>query len=597
MFRKRLLFGLSAFLILLVSLGLVAAMLLSRMAQQVNTTITGNYRSILVAQAMRLDIGVLERDTWAATTAGTNLTPSLSDALTRLNRNLGILTNAATTGEERALAAKVRDELQSFKATLDGFRTEQDAKVRRDAYQMRMVPSLLAADVSLEKIRDLNDVAIVATPGGIQNITRNLTTLLVASLVLLLLISIYVFVRLGRWILHPIESLTRATKALGEGNWTTPVPVTSNDELGELAQSFNVMARQLQEYRESTADEIVRLHRTMESTLRSFPDPLFVFSRCGAIELRNPAADEFARKIDFNEKLPEPLEDIVSKTLATGQDFLPTTFAEGVTFHWADGDKFYLPRALAMRNKEDELFGAALVLHDVTRFRLLDAAKTNLVATVSHELKTPLTGLRMALHLVTEKTVGELLPKQEELLQAAQEDAERLLRILNDLLDLARLDSGQTELRRKPVLPADLVIPMVERFAKQAGESNVKITTDIPSTLPSVLVDEQRIQHVFANLISNAIKHSPHNSEVLISADDAPNDCVEFAVTDQGPGITEEHQKRIFDRFFRVPKQEKTGAGLGLSIAREIVVAHEGRIGVRSTPGQGSTFFVSLPAR
>jgi NtrC-family two-component system sensor histidine kinase KinB len=111
------------------------------------------------------------------------------------------------------------------------------------------------------------------------------------------------------------------------------------------------------------------------------------------------------------------------------------------------------------------------------------------------------------------------------------------------------------------------------------------------------LVDTQRIQHVFANLISNAIKHSPRNSTIRLSATAAPNDCVEFEVTDRGPGIPEEFQKRIFDRFFRVPKQEKTGAGLGLSIAREIVIAHEGRIGVRSVPGKGSTFFVLLPTK
>ncbi len=413
----------------------------------------------------------------------------------------------------------------------------------------------------------------------------------------MLLVSIYVCLRIESWILHPIESLTRATKALGEGNWTTPVPVTSRDELGQLAQSFNVMARQLQEYRESTTDEIVRLHRTMESTLRSFPDPLFVVTNHGAVGLRNPAAEEFARKMGFEEELPEPPQAIVTRTRASGEDFLPNTFAEGMTVHLGDEEKFYLPRALAMRNKQDQLFGVALVLHDVTRFRLMDAAKTNLVATVSHELKTPLTGLRMALHLVTEKTVGELLPKQEELLQTAQDDAERLLRILNYLLDLARLDSGQTELKRTPILPADLILPMVERFAPRAAEAGVRITTDIPNNLPPVMVDEQRIQHVFANLISNAIKHSPRDAEILVSAEDTPNDCVEFAVTDQGPGVPEEYQKRIFDRFFRVPRQEKIGAGLDLSIAREIVIAHEGRISVHCIAGKGSTFFACLPAR
>jgi len=140
----------------------------------------------------------------------------------------------------------------------------------------------------------------------------------------LLLVSIYVCLRIESWILHPIESLTRATKALGEGNWTTPVPVTSRDELGQLAQSFNVMARQLQEYRESTTDEIVRLHRTMESTLRSFPDPLFVVTNHGAVGLRNPAAEEFARKMGFEEELPEPPQAIARGRGRPGRISCPT---------------------------------------------------------------------------------------------------------------------------------------------------------------------------------------------------------------------------------------------------------------------------------
>jgi signal transduction histidine kinase len=235
-----------------------------------------------------------------------------------------------------------------------------------------------------------------------------------------------------------------------------------------------------------------------------------------------------------------------------------------------------------------------VVLYDVTRFRLLDAAKTNLVATVSHELNTPLTSIRMALHILLEKTVGTLTQKQDDLLQTARSDTERLLRILNDLLDLARLEEGNDELRKEKMFPVELLQSVIDEMADKVAAHGLKLSCIIEPDLPAVLVDRQRVNHVFTNLITNAIKYSPAGGEIFLRADRAEENSVEFSVSDQGPGISEEFQARIFDRFFRVPGQDKTGAGLGLSIAREIAVAHGGRIGVKSPPGEGTTFFVVL---
>jgi signal transduction histidine kinase len=236
----------------------------------------------------------------------------------------------------------------------------------------------------------------------------------------------------------------------------------------------------------------------------------------------------------------------------------------------------------------------AVVLHDVTRFRLLDATKTDLVATVSHEIKSPLTSVRMVLHILLEKTVGALTPKQDELLQAARNDTERLLRILNDLLDLARLEEGSDSLRKAPVAPSELLTSVMKEMASKFSAKGLNVNFMIDPDLPAILVDRQRINHVFTNLLSNAIKHSPANGEIILGARLVKDNAVEFNVTDQGPGIPEEYHTRIFDRFFRVPGQSQSGAGLGLSIAREITVSHGGHIGVRSAPGQGCTFFVVL---
>jgi signal transduction histidine kinase len=292
--------------------------------------------------------------------------------------------------------------------------------------------------------------------------------------------------------------------------------------------------------------------------------------------------------------LPDRLQTIAQSTLASGEHFLPHSFDGVVSYRVNGAEKYFLPRVLTMRDKQDALFGVAVVLYDVTRFRLLDAAKTDLVATVSHELKSPLTSVRMALHILLERTVGALTPKQDELVQTARNDTERLLRILNDLLDLARLEGGNAELHRENIRPAELLEATVAETADHAAAKGLKLISIVDPDLPAISVDRQRISHVFSNLISNAIKHSPAGSEILLSAARAEDNAVQFSVIDHGPGIPEEYQTRIFDRFFRVPSQKKKGAGLGLSIAREITLAHGGRIGVKCAPGQGAEFFVVL---
>ena len=318
-----------------------------------------------------------------------------------------------------------------------------------------MVPSGQTINLLLEKIHDLNHQAMLETSQNIRNNTREVTRLMIFGTVVALLFSAYAGYQLGRSILQPIQLLTRATRELGEGRLGQLVPVATRDEVGELALAFNKMAAQLQEYRQSTTEKIVRLHRTMEATLASFPDPIFVLDKEGAIELKNPAADGLASSLRLDGQLPDRLQAIARKTLDSGENFLPDSFKEAIPYRIGGEDKFFLPRVLAMRSKENSLFGVAVVLYDVTRFRLLDATKTDLVATVSHELKSPLTSVRMVLHILLEKTIGTLTPKQDELLKSARNDTERLLRILNDLLDLARVEEGSDSLRKEPAAPAE----------------------------------------------------------------------------------------------------------------------------------------------
>jgi signal transduction histidine kinase len=323
--------------------------------------------------------------------------------------------------------------------------------------------------------------------------TRSIFVLWVAGVGIVL--SIYFATQ--RAIFKPIQSLTAVAKELGNGNLDQVVPVQSNDEIGALAAAFNKLAAKLRAYRQITANQILQARQMTEITFSAFPDAILALSVDGRINFANPAAEELLKSLGSQDGLPLRIREEAENVLKGATDYTPTSFEKAVPVLVNEREAYLLPRVIGMRDESGKLFGAALVLQDVTRFRLMDEVKNNLVSTVSHELKTPLSSIRMGLHLLLEEKIGTLNPKQLELLLAAREDSERLLRMINDLLDLARLESGQTR------------------------------------------------QH--------------------------------FEIVSPGT-------------------EDSTGVGLGLPIAKEMVVSHGGSIGLQSTSGQRSEFYFDLPA-
>ncbi len=425
--------------------------------------------------------------------------------------------------------------------------------------------------------------------------------LLIFFMIIAGVVAIYASTRLSRGLLRPLESVTSSIRQVGAGNLDQTVPVLSTDEIGVLATSFNQMAAQLRQYKANTSEELMRLTMTIRSTLASFPDPIFVLNSHGAVEFRNPEGDQLAVKLLFAGviRLPAEVDEKVEQVRASGQDYLPTLFKDAIKFHLDGQDHYFLPRIVLLRDDNKEVFGVAVILENVTRMLLLDDVKSNLIATVSHELKTPLTSVRMGLYLLAEKMVGPLNAKQEDLVLTAREDADRLLKTLNDLLDLAKLEQGAAQLYLDDVTPRDLVESAAHEMKEIAATASITLKTEVAPDLPSVHIDRQRVDYVITNLINNAIKYSPKGTEVLIRAElgktRATQPGIRFSVKDQGSGISTEHQEHIFERFYRVPGTRKSGAGLGLSIAREVVVIHQGEIGVMSEPEKGSEFFFVLP--
>jgi signal transduction histidine kinase len=289
--------------------------------------------------------------------------------------------------------------------------------------------------------------------------------------------------------------------------------------------------------------------------------------------------------------LQGPLRDAVQ-----GQrPYLPEGFDQAVQFPVDGKERSFLPRILPITDPYGGTLGAAVLLEDVTRFRLLDQVKSDLVATVSHELKTPLTSVRLAVHLLLEEAVGPLTPKQAELLLDARDNAERLLAMVNNLLDLARLEEGRQHLDLQPRRPGTILEAAAAAVRPRAEDKGVTVAVEAPEDLPPVGVDSQRLGHALGNLLDNALAYTERGGRITLAATSAA-DTVTLSVADTGRGIPPEYLPHLFEKFFRIPGQsQQSGTGLGLAIVREIVSAHGGSITCESRPGEGTVFRIQLP--
>ncbi len=596
MLRTRLYLGLLPLVLLVVAVGGYAIHVTQELAGALQDDLVRNYRDVLASEELRSSARLMTSALSVARSGDPFGARRVFDEHRRAFTRVLMAQSAGSAGTPRApLIAQLDDAFSDLvtegEALLAGNgRGSLDLLRRHDTALYRVLNAI-------ENVNRADFAAAQETAARAGRMVATTQRVLAFAIGAAVVLSLTVAWRLAASLLAPIKALTVSAAAVGEGDLDRTVPAVSRDELGQLARSFNQMAAKLRAYRDATLAKVLRTQRAMEATLTSAPDPLFVIARDGTHEIRNPAAEQLFNSTELAGGFPAPIADALARVLETGAPHLPADYREVVTLRVGREDRHFLPRILAIGDTLTEFKGAAVVLQDVTKFRLLDDAKTNLVGMVSHELKTPLTSLRMAIYLLLERQVGALGPQQRELLEGARDDADRLLRILESLLDLARLEAGASSLARAPVAVSALLegaAAEARGFLAAAGQTlEVRCAAEI-GALP-LEVDAGRLRHVFMNLLTNASKYSPPRGAIGLSARREAGGFVRFSVEDRGSGMLPEIAAHVFERFFRAPDQEKKGAGLGLAIAREIVVAHGGTIACTSEPGRGTEFYFLLP--
>ncbi|MFI5357648.1 MAG: histidine kinase dimerization/phospho-acceptor domain-containing protein, partial [Opitutales bacterium] len=564
MLRTRLVLGLVSLLLLVAAVGAYAVWTTRELGHEITDTVLARSRGLLAVQRLKESVNHL---------AGTLRQIRTSDAwpvqrdfnVTRAAIRAGLRDQSALFSADPGRTARLAGVVSAF----DRLGVRADSRVLNEQNPLEVMKGDEAVifDIlhTLDALADYDTTALQRAGDTARQVTKRTTTVFATGAGGAVLLAVVFAWTMSRALLRPIEQLTASAVALGEGRLDRDVPVASPDELGELARTFNTMAARLRTYRDAMTEKAQRAQRTMEATLTSAPDPLFVVESDGRHTVRNPAAAALAALPEFKAGWPDDLAARVAQVLALGEHYLPTDYSRVITVR----DRHYLPRILAIGDKMTDFSGAAVILQDVTKFRLLDDAKSNLVGTVSHELKTPLTGLRLSVYLLLEEKVGPLTATQRELLETARTEADRLLRILNDLLDLSRLEGGMAgpELRPMPVTQLLQAMAAEIKPITTAADQRVMVTLP-PAPNLVVAVEADRIRHVFINFLSNAAKYTPAGGTIELYADVTPDGYVRLGVRDSGPGITADCLPHVFEKFYRVPGQEKTGAGLGLAIAR-----------------------------
>lgn len=451
------------------------------------------------------------------------------------------------------------------------------------------LPLLIRKDIS--GIMQVNLQAIDNKNQAVQASAQRAKTIITICLTVCLLLGFTFLFNFPSLVASPIASLTEGIKAIANKNYGQRIHLNRKDEFGDLANAFNSMAEKLDEYEHSNLSKIMFEKQRAEAVINSLKDASIGIDNKGVVLFANQQALQLLN-LKESDIISLPQEKVQQRNdlfrfLINEQNNIPFKIV-------VEGKENYFTKEAVELNHGDQKAGHVIVLKNITPFKELDVAKTNFIATISHELKTPLASSDFSLKLLEDERVGTLTSEQKELVQSLKDDNKRLLRILSELLDLSQVESGKIQLTLQAVQPWGLVDKAISSLQNAAKQKNISIQKKITENIPAVKADTDKTTWVLNNFLTNAIRYSNNDAEVIISVQQQGNK-VQFSVQDFGKGIEPQYQDKIFDRYFQVPGT-KEGTGLGLAICKEFIEAQEGKIWVESIFGKGTKFGFELPA-
>lgn len=599
--RNKLLLSFLVFIAALVALGSWSAWRLRELGGVSQRIIVNNYDSVVAAQDMKES---LERMDSAALFL---LLGDRDRALAQFNQHRARFdaafekaANNITESGEPQIIESIRQGRNEYYRRFEAFVAEGERRQPGDYFQ-QLEPLFNQLRANCDQLLQLNQGAMAAKSDGAAGVARRefLFTLSLAGA--LVAAGLALAFLLANGIVRPVRELTTAAAKIAGGDLAAKAEITSRDEIGILAAEFNRMAERIQQLRSSDLGRLVVAQQTTEAAIDSLFEPVLVTDGEGRVTRLNRAAESlFGAKA---QAVGKPIAEIardqriamaVSESLCAERPVASENVAAAIPISINGSEQSFRLRTTPMRNGDGHLLGAVVLLENITHLREVDRLKSEFVNTAAHHLQTPLLNLQMGLHCLLADAAGELTDKQKDILYACREDSERLERLMRDLTDLSRIESGEAAPRLARVNIDELIQSVAESFRLAAEARDQSLKAEIASGLPLLRADAEQIRRVLDNLLSNAIRHTPRGGEIQILAAQR-EDYISISVTDSGHGIPPEYLKRLFNRFLSVPDTQPGGTGLGLAISKRLIEAHGGQISAQSEIGCGTTITFTLP--
>ena len=570
--KTKITLGVGLLFILILLLGLVGGIYINALKADTENILVANYNTLDYARKMLVEMDL-----------------SNEKSLENFEENLVAQEHTITEIGELEVTQQLRAFFNTFK--LNPADSLLKPRMRKEIY----------------KLMEMNMHAIQRKSEHAQETAEFATFWIAATATLCFLIAFTLLINLPSNIADPINELTNSIKQIADKKYSERVHFETHNEYGDLARSFNIMAEKLQEYNNSNLSKLMMEKKRIETLVNNMHDPvlgldeqmnlIFVNEEATQIiglkqpDLIGKPAKELALQNDLIRALVQDIgqPEQESKTKKTNPIKI-----------YADGKESYFEKQnlqisiTPTAEKDKVVIGHVIILRNITEYKELDFAKTNFIATLSHEFKTPIASIKLSLQLLENEQIGSLNAEQKQLVEGIQEDATRLLNITGELLNISQVESGNMQLSILPAAPLEMLQYALNATKVQAEQKKIKFELHYPENLPEVLADHEKTSWVLTNLIANAIQYSHENDTIHVSI--VPqNDQLQFLIKDTGTGIAPQYKNKIFDRYFRAPGARKEGTGLGLAISKEFIEAQGGTIAVESTLGVGSTFCVSMP--
>jgi len=540
---------------------------------------------------------------------------SLPAARQRVDNALNTLARILAQSGEAQLGQEAVMRVAAYREAVRRLLAEPLGPDPLDQYHRIVNPPLRLAIAAVARIRDrfFDDLTQGLTRSRDAVVrTRGVVFVIAATS---LVVAVGVALRLAREVIGPLRQLAQGANAIREGNFDARILRAPGDEIAEVADAFNLMAERLVEFRRVNLEEILRVKATLEATLSALPDAIVLLDADGHILSANPAGEALLPTLDGLRprqagdlvKLglgPDVLQEVIAGRAAPSAE---VNLASALRFEVQGEVRRLLARIARTGREPDGRCGVVLILSDVTELARLDELRAEHIAVASHELRTPVTTLRMTLLLLSEVSGG--LPQRiRDLVSTALVGVEQLSERVDEMLDLARIEAGRLELLREPLDVTALAAEAIKRAQQRAEDADVKLLLHLKSGVPQVRGDRARLRIVLDNLLSNALKYTPMGGAVSVQVSQAEGmgrleaRAVRLEVSDNGPGIPADLRVRVFEKFFRVESHRQSarrgtyGAGIGLFLCKQIVELHAGRIYCESGPDeQGTRMVIELP--